>query len=245
MIELLLAQLTTEDQQAVVAEKLSAVKGLHPLLKPLVNGAVEKCFADKQLPSGLGGLRLGGKWHVFRLQDVSAGTSASPGSEEQKPKAKKSASAATSRPAAQPAASASTPANPPVAETEATASIPAETNAPHVTAPAIANEPTEVSEPAAPSESVFNQAFAKDLATVFERLSEESRLPGCVSLADLRPALSQYSRETFDAELIRLRKSGLYSLSVVEGRYPLTDAERDACLLIDNSPHLLVRRRAS
>ena len=97
----------------------------------------------------------------------------------------------------------------------------------------------------AQTENVSHEAFANDLAAVFERLSEESRLPGCVSLADLRPALNQYPRETFDAELIQMRKSGLYSLSVVEGRYPLSDAERDACLLIDNSPHLLVRRRVS
>ncbi len=87
--------------------------------------------------------------------------------------------------------------------------------------------------------------FQSDFDSAFERLSEKSRLPGCVSLADLRPVLSDYAREVVDDGLIALRRSGRYSLSVVEGRYPLTDAERDACLVIDNVPHLLVRRRTS
>ncbi len=86
--------------------------------------------------------------------------------------------------------------------------------------------------------------FEKDFESAFERLSEVSRLPGCVSLLDLRPALSSYAKEVFDSELTRLRRSGQYSLSVVEGRYPLSDAERDACLVIENTAHLLVRRRA-
>lgn len=89
------------------------------------------------------------------------------------------------------------------------------------------------------------EGFTRDLEAAFDRLSESSRLPGCVNLADLRPALSQYSRDVFDTEMIRLRRSGQYSLSVVEGRYPLSDAERDACLVVDNEPHLLVRRRTS
>ncbi len=85
--------------------------------------------------------------------------------------------------------------------------------------------------------------FERELNAAFEHLSASSRLPGCVSLADLRPALQKFSREVFDNEIIRLRKSGEYSLSIVEGRYPLSDTERDACLTIDNTPHLLIRRR--
>lgn len=85
--------------------------------------------------------------------------------------------------------------------------------------------------------------FEKELNAAFEHLSASSRLPGCVSLADLRPALQKFPREVFDNEIIRLRKSGEYSLSIVEGRYPLSDTERDACLTIDNTPHLLIRRR--
>jgi hypothetical protein len=275
LIELLLAQLTSGDQQGVPADKLSAAKGLHPLLKPLVTAALEKFFSDRQLPTGLGGLRLSGKWHIFRLQDVTAGLSTVPMSEEPRPKAKKSASPASPRPAAQPAAGAlqtggSHPAATPVvpafvADTGSAAAVEPESypeapvqhassgpnersgqqSSPTHNEPAVTVEPSALHEQATPPVSNLNESFAGDLANVFERLSEQSRLPGCVSLADLRPALSQYSREAFDAELIRMRKAGLYSLSVVEGRYPLSDAERDACLLIDNSPHLLVRRRAS
>ncbi|MFN9720249.1 MAG: hypothetical protein ACK58L_16235 [Planctomycetota bacterium] len=85
--------------------------------------------------------------------------------------------------------------------------------------------------------------FEKELHAAFDHLSASSRLPGCVSLADLRPALQKFPRDVFDNEIIRLRKSGEYSLSIVEGRYPLSDTERDACLIIDNTPHLLIRRR--
>ncbi len=86
--------------------------------------------------------------------------------------------------------------------------------------------------------------FSQSFDVAFDRLSAQSRLPGCVSLADLRPAMIGYSREEFDAELIRLRRTGRYSLSVVEGRYPLTDLDRQACLTIDNTVYLLVRRRS-
>ncbi len=85
--------------------------------------------------------------------------------------------------------------------------------------------------------------FERELRAAFDQLSASSRLPGCVSLADLRPALQKFPRDVFDNEIIRLRKSGEYSLSIVEGRYPLSDTERDACLTIDNTPHLLIRRR--
>ena len=264
LMDLLLAQLTSGDQQGVPAEKISAAKGLHPLLKPLVAAAVEIFLAEKQLPVGLGGLRLGGKWHVFRLQDVTSGApaassaSSASSTEETRPKTKKSAAA--TRPVLQTPADTPAPvkAEPAVALEPATApefavqtdpAVPTEsaiqTKAPVQAETSVQTEFTSPSEPVAQTKNVSHEAFANDLAAVFERLSEESRLPGCVSLADLRPALNQYPRETFDAELIQMRKSGLYSLSVVEGRYPLSDAERDACLLIENSPHLLVRRRVS
>ncbi len=266
LMDLLLAQLTSGDQQGVPAEKISAAKGLHPLLKPLVAAAVEKFLADKQLPVGLGGLRLGGKWHVFRLQDVTSGTSAaSPAAsassassasstEETRPKTKKSAAATRPVPQTPADTPASAKAEPVATQPEPASASPKpavptesaiQTEAPVQAETSVQTEFTSPSEPVAQTENVSHEAFANDLAAVFERLSEESRLPGCVSLADLRPALNQYPRETFDAELIQMRKSGLYSLSVVEGRYPLSDAERDACLLIENSPHLLVRRRAS
>jgi len=234
LLELIVSQLVTDDQQCVQADKLALVKGLHPLLKPHVAVAVERLTSTKQMPPGFGALRIGSKWQIFRLQDLTAGPAVAPSSDEQKSRAKKSAPTATAK-IAEPKLPASMENKPPATsaiESKAVNSEPL---------PEKASEPSP--QVATPAESL--EGFRQDLEAAFQSLSEVSRLPGCVSLADLRPVLNRYPRETFDAELIRLRKAGQYSLSVVEGRYPLSDAERDSCLIIDNSPHLLVRRRES
>lgn len=115
---------------------------------------------------------------------------------------------------------------------------------------AIAPVPPNPAAPAVPTQpqataGAEDDGFAQALEAAFEQLSAISRLPGCVSLVDLRPAMASYSRDVFDSQLIRLRKTGQYSLSVVEGRYPLSDDEKAACLTIDNSAHLLLQKRTS
>ncbi len=96
----------------------------------------------------------------------------------------------------------------------------------------------------APPNSTGNaEAFQMAFDNAFTRLSQTSHLPGYVSLADLRPALSEYSRDVFDYQLLHLRKAGLYSLSLLEGRMALSPAEESAVIVIDNRPYLLVHRR--
>ncbi|MCA9036407.1 MAG: hypothetical protein KDA91_14830 [Planctomycetaceae bacterium] len=93
------------------------------------------------------------------------------------------------------------------------------------------------------AEAVRN-SFSADFDEAFNTANRTSSIPGCVSLADLRRLLDdRYPRAVFDEELLRLRKAGRYSLSAVEGRFPLTEVERAACLIIDNRPHLLVLRK--
>ena len=94
------------------------------------------------------------------------------------------------------------------------------------------------------NQTVFDPAdFERDFNTAFASLDGKLGLPRYASLVDLRPALPQYPREIFDQELLKLRRSGRYSLSLVEGRFGLTDDERDACLVVDHVPHLLVHKK--
>ena len=85
--------------------------------------------------------------------------------------------------------------------------------------------------------------FAEDFDTAFARLDGRLGLPHYASLVDLRPALSHYSREVFDCELLKLRQAGRYSLSLVEGRFGLSAEEQQACLVIDHVSHLLVQKK--
>ncbi|MFM7058934.1 MAG: hypothetical protein ACKO2P_18645 [Planctomycetota bacterium] len=95
-----------------------------------------------------------------------------------------------------------------------------------------------------PQVTASAEAFAAALDAAFTELSQTSHLPGYVSLADLRPALSEYPRDVFDEHLLRLRRAGLYSLSLLEGRMALNAAEEAAVIQIDNRGYLLVQRRS-
>ena len=90
---------------------------------------------------------------------------------------------------------------------------------------------------------VDTQGFARDFDAAFARLDGKLGLPQYASLVDLRPALKQYPREIFDRELLKLRRAGRYSLSLVEGRFGLSEDERAACLVVDHVPHLLVQQK--
>ena len=87
--------------------------------------------------------------------------------------------------------------------------------------------------------------FERDFDLAFAQLDGKLGLPNYASLVDLRPALKQYPREVFDQELLKLRRVGRYSLSLVEGRFGLSDDERAACLVVDHVSHLLVQKKSS
>lgn len=89
--------------------------------------------------------------------------------------------------------------------------------------------------------------FAELIQSILRRRAKESPFPPYVSLADFRLVLGRWvpdtkkKREAVDAKLLAMRKDGLLSFSIVEGRHAMTADEREACLMIDGQPHLLVR----
>ncbi len=87
--------------------------------------------------------------------------------------------------------------------------------------------------------------MATIISAALRKLRRESPFPPYVSLADFRPAMVKFlpdtERNEVDAKLLAMRKAGLLSFSIVEGRHAMTAAEREACLMIDGQPHLLVQ----
>lgn len=94
-----------------------------------------------------------------------------------------------------------------------------------------------------PAPTFAHDQFSQDFDKAFATLDGKLGLPNYASLVDLRPLLSQYPRDVFDHELLKLRRAGQYSLSLVEGRFGLSDEERAACLIVDHVPHLLVQKK--
>ena len=93
VLEFALSQTVTQDMQAVPVEKLSTIRGLHPLLKQHFAAAIDSFLNKQQLPVGIGAMRFGKKWHLFRMKDVTSGIVNSP-VEELKPKSRKVSSGA-------------------------------------------------------------------------------------------------------------------------------------------------------
>ncbi len=85
--------------------------------------------------------------------------------------------------------------------------------------------------------------FAADFDAAFVKLDGKLGLPNYASLVDLRPAMKQHPRDDFDRGLLELRKTGRYSLSIVEGRFGISDDERAAAIVIDHTSYLLVHRK--
>jgi hypothetical protein len=265
LLDAVVGLMTNAETQAVAIDKLGAFKSVQMLVRSHFAEALKKATSEGRLPPGFGAVRLAGKWHVFRTRDaLLAEGSSTATTEEPKPK-RRAASSARAQDASKPAEPVSESSEPttPASATEVTAPVESKTESPAAVEslpsafgpepstpsaePMSVAEPTNhvaVSEESSPTTNgVHVHDFERELNAAFEHLSASSRLPGCVSLADLRPALQKFPRDVFDNEITRLRKSGEYSLSIVEGRYPLSDTERDACLTIDNTPHLLIRRR--
>ena len=165
----------SDSNQVIAVDKIAKCKGLHSAVRPYFQSSIERNINGNRIPSGLGALRIGKKWSIFRLSDVVGNLTV---------------------------------------------------NAVHG------------------NQTVFDAAdFVRDFDAAFAGLDGKLGLPRYASLVDLRPALPQYPREIFDRELLTLRRSGRYSLSLVEGRFGLTDDERAACLVVDHVPHLLVHKK--
>ena len=71
--------------------------------------------------------------------------------------------------------------------------------------------------------------FVQAFRAAFEILDRRNGSTNFVKLADLRDALSEFSREEFDAGLRQLRMEGIFSLDSHEGLHgSLSDDEREA-----------------
>ena len=175
LLSMAFEKVRTDANQVIAVDKIAKCKGIHPAVRPYFQTSIERNIAGNRIPFGLGALKVGKKWSVFRLSDV------------------------------------------------------------------VGDSPVNT---ASGNQTVFDPAdFVRDFDTAFASLDGKLGLPRYASLVDLRPALSKYPREIFDQELLKLRRSGHYSLSLVEGRFGLTDDEKAACLVVDHVPHLLVHKK--
>ena len=179
LLSMAFEKVRTVANHVIAIDKIAKCKGIHPTVRPHFQTSIERNISGNQIPSGLGALKIGKKWSVFRLSDV------------------------------------------------------------------VGNATSNVTVNTTPgNQSVFDlENFVRDFDAAFASLDGKLGLPRYASLVDLRPALPQYPREIFDQELLKLRRSGRYSLSLVEGRFGLTDDERAACLVVDHVPHLLVQKK--
>src|SRR5262249_42119566 len=96
-----------------------------------------------------------------------------------------------------------------------------------------------------PRAEARQQDFAAAFRAAFQRLDRENRSPNFVRLLDLRRALPQFERATFDAGLRQLRLHDEFTLSGHEGRHgPLLDEEREAGIREVGSLLVYVSRRS-
>jgi hypothetical protein len=86
--------------------------------------------------------------------------------------------------------------------------------------------------------------FASAFLEAFDQLDRRNGATNFVKLADLRDALSEFSREEFDAGLRQLRLDRVFSLDSHEGLYgSLTQEERDAGVRESGSLLIYASRR--
>jgi hypothetical protein len=119
-----------------------------------------------------------------------------------------------------------------------------------LTTPAAAPKPTTILEarPATSKPSSLRPSTSLDFACAFDeafdRLDREKGSRNFVSLVHLRLALI-VDRETFDTELMNLRRAGRYTLSAAEGRHGISPMEQDAGIHEAGSLLLYVSRKLS
>lgn len=112
---------------------------------------------------------------------------------------------------------------------------------------AAAEPPPAVPEPVAATPEVEPPVsapinFAADFEEAYGRLDRQKGGNDFVSLVDLRRALF-YDRETFDAELKKLRRAGLFTLSTAEGRHGLSAEQQEAGIREEGTLLLSVSRK--
>jgi hypothetical protein len=86
------------------------------------------------------------------------------------------------------------------------------------------------------------QDFARAFDTAFDRLDRQAGVHNLVSLVELRRAVPS-DRNTFDAELRRLRMAGRYTLKLAEGRHGISPEEQAAGIQEDGNLLLYVSRK--
>lgn len=84
--------------------------------------------------------------------------------------------------------------------------------------------------------------FAQSFDSAFRRLEQEAVMSNFVSLVDLRRAIP-VDRQTFDAELRKLRLAGRFTLSAAEGRHGISPEQQAAGIREDGALLLYVSRK--
>jgi hypothetical protein len=92
------------------------------------------------------------------------------------------------------------------------------------------------------SRATADDRFAARFAEAFARLDRENGSYNFVWLADLRNALSAYTREQFDAGIKQLRAERHYQINAGEGRSGISHQQREAAILEDGTIHTSVSR---
>jgi hypothetical protein len=85
--------------------------------------------------------------------------------------------------------------------------------------------------------------FAQTFDAAFTRIDRQNGAHNFVNLVELRRQM-RLGRQSFDAELRKLRLAGRYTLSAAEGRHGASPEEREAGIVEDGSLLLYVSRKA-
>ncbi len=182
-------------------------------LRSRIEHAIQRTLDEQRLPEGLVAVRDGRKIKLCLIDDI------------EPPVLRRRLQGATAHSAAPSPA----PGSVPDRTSELTA---ARTN----NAPQSRAEPSATPSPAATATSANGFADAFDRA--FGRLDQANGNYNQVSLYELRRALSEWTRETFDAELLKLRREGRYSLSGLQNRFGISPEEQAAG--VEEGGHLLI-----
>jgi hypothetical protein len=106
------------------------------------------------------------------------------------------------------------------------------------------HQPRTEAPPALPATAPKQPSFEQAFAAAFDQLNRQDGAHNFVSLVALRQVLP-WDRATFDAELLRLRRQGRYTLSAAEGRHGIGPEQQAAGILEEGSLLLFVSKNDS
>ena len=86
--------------------------------------------------------------------------------------------------------------------------------------------------------------FVKHFEEAFDRLDRTEGRLNFVSLVDLRRELPEYNPAQFDAGIKELRRRRIFTLSSAEGRFGISEDQKNAAILEAGSLLLFVSRRS-